>query len=59
MTIRLHDSLTRRAAPVATDRPLGIYSCGPTVYDRIHVGNARPFVVAMVLKRHLDRQNNT
>ena len=56
MTVRLHDSLTRRAAPVATDRPLGIYSCGPTVYDRIHVGNARPFVVAMVLKRHLDRQ---
>ncbi len=56
MTIRLHDSLTKRAAPVAADRPLGIYSCGPTVYDRIHVGNARPFVVAMVLKRHLHRQ---
>jgi cysteinyl-tRNA synthetase len=56
VTIRLYDSLTRRAEPVASDRPLGIYSCGPTVYDRIHVGNARPFVVAMVLKRHLDRQ---
>ncbi len=56
MTIRLHDSLTKRAEPVAPDRPIGIYSCGPTVYDRIHVGNARPFVVAMVLKRHLDRQ---
>jgi cysteinyl-tRNA synthetase len=56
VTIRLHDSLTRRAEPVAVDRPIGIYSCGPTVYDRIHVGNARPFVVAMVLKRHLDRQ---
>jgi cysteinyl-tRNA synthetase len=56
VTIRLHDSLTRRVEPVATDRPMGIYSCGPTVYDRIHVGNARPFVVAMVLKRHLDRR---
>ena len=56
MTIRLHDSLTKRAEPVADRRPLGIYSCGPTVYDRIHVGNARPFVVAMVLKRHLDLQ---
>ncbi len=56
MTIRLHDSLTKRVEPVVSDRPIGIYSCGPTVYDRIHVGNARPFVVAMVLKRHLDRQ---
>jgi cysteinyl-tRNA synthetase len=57
VTIRLHDSLTRRSDPVAAAGPVGIYSCGPTVYDRIHVGNARPFVVAMVLKRHLDRQS--
>jgi cysteinyl-tRNA synthetase len=56
VTIRLHDSLTKRAEPVVSDGPIGVYSCGPTVYDRIHVGNARPFVVAMVLKRHLDRQ---
>ena len=56
MTLRLHDSLSKRAGAVTTDGALGIYSCGPTVYDRIHVGNARPFVVAMVLKRHLDRQ---
>ena len=56
MTIRLYDSLMKRAGAIAADRLIGIYSCGPTVYDRIHVGNARPFVVAMVLKRHLDRQ---
>ena len=30
---------------------LRVYSCGPTVYGRIHVGNARPFWTAMVLKR--------
>jgi cysteinyl-tRNA synthetase len=33
--------------------PLGIYVCGPTVYGRIHVGNARPFVVFSLLKRFL------
>ncbi len=32
---------------------MGIYACGPTVYDRIHVGNARPYVVFSVLARFL------
>ena len=32
---------------------LGIYACGPTVYGRIHVGNARPFVVFSLLRRFL------
>ena len=35
---------------------LGIYACGPTTYARIHVGNARPFVVFSVLKRFLVRE---
>jgi cysteinyl-tRNA synthetase len=30
-----------------------IYACGPTVYARVHVGNARPFVVFSLLKRFL------
>ena len=33
-----------------------IYACGPTVYGRIHVGNARPFVVFSLLKRFLVSQ---
>jgi cysteinyl-tRNA synthetase len=33
-----------------------MYFCGPTVYQRIHVGNARPFVVSMWLKRWLERR---
>ena len=55
--LRLYDSLSRELREIAADphRPLGVYSCGPTVYDRIHVGNARPFVLAMTLKRHLER----
>ena len=47
-TIRLHDTPLRRAAPLEPREPggrSGIYACGPTVYGRIHVGNARPFVV--------------
>jgi cysteinyl-tRNA synthetase len=31
----------------------GIYACGPTVYSRIHVGNARPYVIFALLRRFL------
>ena len=41
-----------RSNPVEPGR-VGIYACGPTVYGRIHVGNARPFVVFSLLKRFL------
>jgi cysteinyl-tRNA synthetase len=33
-----------------------MYFCGPTVYQRIHVGNARPFVISMWLKRWLEHE---
>ena len=35
---------------------VGVYACGPTVYSRIHVGNARPFVVFSLLKRFLEHE---
>src|SRR3954449_2494423 len=35
--------------------PIRMYFCGPTVYQRIHIGNARPFVISMWLKRWLER----
>jgi cysteinyl-tRNA synthetase len=35
--------------------PIRMYFCGPTVYQRIHIGNARPFVLSMWLKRWLER----
>src|SRR3954468_6952654 len=38
------------------DGRVGIYACGPTVYNRIHVGNARPFVVFSMLKRFLEHE---
>src|SRR3954453_9114909 len=35
---------------------VGIYWCGPAVYDRVHVGNGRPFVVYAQLKRFLEHE---
>jgi cysteinyl-tRNA synthetase len=56
--IRLHDTLTRQVRPLEPRTPgkVGIYWCGPTVYDRVHVGNARPFVVYAQLKRFLEHE---
>ncbi|HSO99660.1 MAG TPA: cysteine--tRNA ligase [Solirubrobacteraceae bacterium] len=54
-TIRLHDTRTGAVRGLETREPgrVGIYACGPTVYGRIHVGNARPYVVFSLLKRFL------
>jgi cysteinyl-tRNA synthetase len=57
-TISVHDTRTgalqelvpRSAGEVA------IYACGPTVYSRIHVGNARPYVVFSLFKRFLEHE---
>jgi cysteinyl-tRNA synthetase len=51
----LHNSLTRRRETFTPMNParIGLYVCGPTVYDRAHLGNARPVVVFDVLARLL------
>jgi cysteinyl-tRNA synthetase len=56
--IRLHDSRAGSATLLQTRDPgkVGLYACGPTVYNRIHVGNARPFVVFSQLKRFLEHE---
>jgi cysteinyl-tRNA synthetase len=54
--IHLHDTRSGSARPLVARDPgnqVGIYACGPTVYNRIHVGNARPYVVFSWLKRFL------
>ena len=54
-TISLQDTLSGERRPLEP-RPggqVGIYACGPTVYGRVHVGNARPYVVFSVLRRFL------
>ena len=57
-TIRLHDSRSGQLMTLEPREPgrVGIYACGPTVYARIHVGNARPFVVFSLLKRFLQHE---
>ena len=53
--MRLYDTLTRRLEELpGPPGSIGMYFCGPTVYQRIHVGNARPFVISMWLKRWLE-----
>jgi len=53
--IRLYDTMTRTKRvfePIDPDR-ITLYVCGPTVYSRAHIGNARPAVVFDVLARLL------
>ena len=53
--MRVHDSLTRSLVEVpASPGTVGMYVCGPTVYQRVHVGNARPFVLGLWLTRWLE-----
>src|SRR5215210_3352457 len=54
--MRLYDTATRQLQELPPPPgPVRMYFCGPTVYQRIHVGNARPFVISMWLKRWLER----
>ncbi|CAA7621276.1 cysteinyl-tRNA synthetase [Magnetospirillum sp. LM-5] len=57
MPLVLYNTLTRKKdvfEPLNPDR-VGMYVCGPTVYDRAHIGNARPVIVFDVLYRLLTR----
>ena len=55
MELRLYNSLTRRAEAFAPLDPARVtmYVCGPTVYNYVHIGNARPVIVFDVLFRLL------
>src|SRR5664279_739676 len=53
--MRLFNSLTQRKEELVPrdDGKVGIYACGPTVYNLVHIGNARPYVVFAVLRAWL------
>ena len=53
--LQLHNTATRRKEPFQPLDPdnVRMYVCGPTVYDRAHIGNARPVIVFDVLFRLL------
>ena len=52
--MKILNTLTRRKeefVPI-NEGKVGIYVCGPTVYDYIHIGNARPMIVFDTLRRY-------
>jgi cysteinyl-tRNA synthetase len=53
--VSIRDTLSGELARLEPREPprVGIYACGPTIYSRIHVGNARPYVIPMLLRRFL------
>jgi len=55
MTLKIYNTLTRRKEEFIPlkEGEVGIYVCGPTVYNFIHIGNARPFIIFEVVRRYL------
>ena len=58
MALRLHDTMTRTRVEVVPleEGHVRIYTCGPTVYARAHIGNFRTFLFEDVLRRWLERR---
>jgi cysteinyl-tRNA synthetase len=58
VSLRLHDTLTRRLQTVEPLQPghVRLYTCGPTVWNRAHIGNFRTFLFEDVLRRWLERR---
>ena len=51
--MKIYNTLTRKKeefVPIDKDN-VKMYSCGPTVYDYFHIGNARPFIVFDTMRR--------
>ena len=55
MTILVYNTLTRRREEFETRDPgvVAMYTCGPTVYNHVHIGNARTFLTFDVIRRYL------
>ncbi|MEX1224682.1 MAG: class I tRNA ligase family protein, partial [Pirellulales bacterium] len=55
MTIRIYDTLTKEKKPLqpVTSGKVGIYLCGPTVYDKAHIGHMVGPVIFDAIKRYL------
>ena len=54
--MQIYNSQSRKKEEFVPVKPgqVGIYSCGPTVYDFFHIGNARPFIIFDVLRRYME-----
>jgi cysteinyl-tRNA synthetase len=58
VTLQLHDTMSRELVAVEPIEPghIRMYTCGPTVWNRVHIGNFRTFIFEDVLRRWLDRR---
>ena len=58
--MQIYNTLTRKKEELVpmTAGHMGIYACGPTVYNYIHIGNARPLIVFDTLRRYLEYRGN-
>ena len=56
--MKLFNTLTREKEEFVPIKPgeVKMYSCGPTVYNYFHIGNARPFIIFDTLRRYLEYQ---
>ena len=54
--MRIYNTLTRKKEEfIPIDKnEVKMYSCGPTVYDYFHIGNARPFIIFDTMRRYLE-----
>lgn len=54
--MRIYNTMTRKKQEFVpmTEGEVKMYSCGPTVYDYFHIGNARPFIIFDTLRRYLE-----
>lgn len=54
--MKIFNTMTRQKEELKTITPgeLKMYACGPTVYNYIHIGNARPIVIFETLRRYME-----
>lgn len=54
--LRIYDTMAREKREFIPQKPgeVTMYSCGPTVYDYFHIGNARPFIIFDCMRRYLE-----
>ena len=54
--MRIYNTMTRKKEEFVPidENEVKMYSCGPTVYDYFHIGNARPFIIFDTLRRYLE-----
>ena len=61
MALKIYNSLTRQLEEFVPlhEGKVRMYSCGPTVYDYFHIGNARTFLISDIVRRYLEYKDYT